>query len=49
MCQSRSPIKMLRGSEFVGQLKLDRLDYGVGKSSWVLGDEVNIRLKVITR
>ena len=35
--------------EFTGYLKLDRRDYGVGKSSWVLGDEVNIQLKVITR
>lgn len=36
-------------SEFTGQLKLDRRDYGVGKSSWVLSDEVNIQLKVITK
>ena len=36
-------------AEFNGQLKLDRRDYGMGKSSWVLGDEVNIQLKVITK
>ena len=35
--------------EFNGQFTLDRLDYGVGKSSWVLANEVNIKLKVVTK
>lgn len=31
---------------FSGSFTIDRLDYGVGESSWVLSDEVKIEIKV---
>ncbi|MEL6671455.1 MAG: YceI family protein [Bacteroidota bacterium] len=34
---------------FSGKLTLDRLDYGVGSSSWIMGDEVKISLRVPVR
>ncbi len=30
--------------KFVGSLNLDRLDFGVGKSSFVLSDEVRVKI-----
>ncbi len=31
---------------FAGECKINRLDYGVGSSSWLLGDEVTISIKI---
>jgi polyisoprenoid-binding protein YceI len=33
---------------FEGSFTINRLDYGVGESSWVMSDDVTIKLKVIT-
>ncbi len=41
--------KMAEAGKFKGRLMLDRQDYKVGKSSWVLGDEVKIYLEVGVR
>jgi polyisoprenoid-binding protein YceI len=30
--------------KFVGSFNIDRLDYGVGESSWVLGDDVKVKI-----
>ncbi|TAE13104.1 MAG: YceI family protein [Bacteroidetes bacterium] len=31
---------------FVGELTINRLDYGVGESSWVLSNDVKIKVKI---
>lgn len=35
--------------EFVGTLKINRLDYNVGKSSWTLSDNVDIKIKAAVK
>ncbi|MCB0837287.1 MAG: YceI family protein, partial [Bacteroidetes bacterium] len=31
---------------FKGSLTIDRMDYHVGKNSWIMGDEVNIVFEI---
>ena len=33
---------------FVGSFSIDRLDFGVGESSWVLGDDVKVKISLTT-
>ncbi|MDP5172138.1 MAG: YceI family protein [Bacteroidia bacterium] len=37
------------GSVFQGTFTIDRLDYGIGESSWILSDEVRIEVRVEAR
>ncbi|NNJ55486.1 MAG: YceI family protein [Bacteroidia bacterium] len=32
--------------KFAGSFKVDRLDYGVGESSWMLGDDVTVKISL---
>lgn len=34
--------------KFVGSFKINRLDFGVGESSWVLGDDVTVKISLTT-
>ncbi len=40
------PFEVSAGHVFTGRFQLNRLDYGIGKKNLVLGDEVNITIRV---
>lgn len=40
--------KTAEGAVLAAQFSLNRLDFQVGKSSWVMGDEVTVRVRIAT-
>lgn len=44
--QVKLPFTVSAANEFAGSLRLNRLDYGVGKSSLLLADDVDVSIRV---